>query len=77
MSPHVVRHTTAMHLLQAGVDMATIALWLGHERLKTSHQYVEADLQLKEDALRKLEPLGRRTQRFKADSSLLAFLGSL
>ena len=77
VSPHVVRHTTAMHLLQAGVDMATIALWLGHERLETTHQYVEADLQLKEDALRKLEPLGQRTQRFKADSSLLAFLGSL
>ena len=77
VSPHVVRHTTAMHLLQAGVDMATIALWLGHERLETTHQYVEADLQLKEDALRKLEPLGQRTQRFKADSSLLAFLASL
>ena len=67
----------AMHLLQAGVDMATIALWLGHERLETTHQYVEADLQLKEDALRKLEPLGQRTPRFKADSSLLAFLASL
>ena len=77
VSPHVVRHTTAMHLLQAGVDMATIALWLGHERLETTHQYVEADLQLKEDALRKLEPLGQRTPRFKADSSLLAFLASL
>ena len=56
---------------------ATIALWLGHERLETTHQYVEADLQLKEDALRKLEPLGQRTERFKADSSLLAFLASL
>lgn len=62
---------------QAGVDMATIALWLGHERLETTHQYVEADLQLKEDALRKLEPLGQRTRRFKADSALLAFLASL
>ena len=77
VSPHVVRHTTAMHLLQAGVDMATIALWLGHERLETTHQYVEADLQLKEGALRKLEPLGQRTQRFKADASLLTFLANL
>ena len=51
VSPHIVRHTTAMHLLQAGVDVATIALWLGHERLDTTHQYVEADLQLKERAL--------------------------
>ena len=70
-------YPTATHLLPAGVDIATIALWLGHERLETTHQYVEADLQLKEDALRKLEPLGQRTQRFKADSSLLAFLTSL
>ena len=74
VSPHIVRHTTAMHLLQAGVDMATIALWLGHERLETTHHYIEADLQLKERALRKLEPLGQRTQRFKADASLLTFL---
>ena len=77
VSPHVVRHTTAMHLLQAGVDMATIALWLGHERLDTTHQYVEADLQLKERALAKLDPLGQRTRRFKADNSLLTFLASL
>ena len=77
VSPHVIRHTTAMHLLQAGVDVATIALWLGHERLETTHHYVEADLQLKERALRKLEPLGQRTQRFKADASLLSFLASL
>ena len=77
VSPHVVRHTTAMHLLQAGVDVATIALWLGHERLETTHQYVEADLQIKERALRKLDPLGQRTQRFKADSPLLTFLASL
>ena len=77
VSPHVIRHTTAMHLLQAGVDVATIALWLGHERLETTHHYVEADLQLKESALRKLEPLGQRTPRFKADSSLLTFLARL
>ena len=77
VSPHVVRHTTAMHLLQAGVDIATIALWLGHERLETTHQYVEADLELKERALRKLEPLGQRTRRFKPDASLLTFLASL
>ena len=74
---HVIRHTTAMHLLQAGVDMATIALRLGHERLETTHHYVEADLRLKECALRKLDPLGQRTQRFKADSSLLTFLARL
>ena len=77
LSPHVVRYTTAMRLLQAGVDVATIALWLGHERLETTHQYVEADLRLKEGVLRTLEPLGQRTQHFKADASLLTFLAIL
>ena len=77
VSPHVVRHTTAMHLLQAGVDVATIALWLGHERLETTHQYIEADLELKKRALRQLEPLGQRAGRFKPDASLLTFLAGL
>ena len=54
VSPHVIRHTTAMHLLQAGVDIAVIALWLGHESIETTHGYMEADLKLKEKALQKL-----------------------
>lgn len=77
VSPHVIRHATAMHLLQAGVDLATIALWLGHERLETTHMYVEADLALKEQALQKLAPLGQPARRFKADEPLLAFLATL
>jgi site-specific recombinase XerD len=76
-SPHVIRHTTAMHLLQAGVDPATIALWLGHERLETTHMYVEADLAMKEQALGKLRPLGPGSQRFKADDALLSLLATL
>lgn len=77
VSPHVIRHSTAMHLLQAGVDLATIALWLGHERLETTHLYLEADLELKERALKQLSPLGPPARRFKADPSLLGFLASL
>ena len=77
VSPHVIRHSTALHLLQAGVDLATIALWLGHERLETTHLYLEADLALKERALQRLPPLGPGARRFKPDQSLLAFLGSL
>lgn len=77
VSPHVLRHTTAMHLLQSGVDMSTIALWLGHETLQTTHLYVEADLAMKEQALKKLAPAGQTVRRFKATDELLAFLASM
>jgi len=77
VSPHVVRHSTAMHLLQAGVDPTVIALWLGHESLETTHVYVEADLAMKERALSKLPPPNSPLRRFKADDELLGFLASL
>ncbi len=77
ISPHILRHTTAMHLLQAGVDPTVIALWLGHENLQTTHIYVEADLQMKENALSRLAPIDTNTQRYKADDSLMSFLSSL
>lgn len=77
ISPHVIRHTTAMHLLQAGIDIATIALWLGHESLETTHMYLQADLAMKEKALEKLEPIEGEWKRFHADDPLLAFLNAL
>ena len=77
ITPHLVRHSTALHLLQAGVDIATIALWLGHESIETTHGYLEADLALKEKALAKLDPVETRLTRFKADDPLLAFLAAL
>ncbi len=77
ISPHTLRHTTAMHMLQAGVDVTTLALWLGHADPATTHAYVEADLAMKERALRKLEPLGRGRPRFRAGDRLLAFLDHL
>jgi len=55
ISPHTVRHTTAMHLLQSGVAFSVIALWLGHESTTTTHRYVEADLAMKEKALARLQ----------------------
>lgn len=77
VSPHVLRHSTAMHLFQAGVDMAVIALWLGHESLETTHVYVEADLATKEQALDKLAPMPGTPTRYQADDKLLAFLTAL
>lgn len=77
VSPHSIRHTTAMHLLQAGVDITVIALWLGHESVETTHQYLEADLKMKEHALAALQPPTVTVTRFKPSNALLAFLDSL
>jgi len=77
VSCHVIRHSTAMHLLQAGVDIAVIALWLGHESIQTTHMYVEADLATKERALQKVAPVQGKFARFKADDALMQFLNSL
>ncbi len=77
ISPHTLRHTTAMHLLQSGLDITVIGLWLGHEDLATTHIYVEADLAMKEAALQRLDPPAGKPVRFKAGDRLLAFLESL
>ncbi len=77
ITPHTLRHTTASHLLQSGVDLAVIALWLGHEQLDTTHIYLEADLATKERALDKLTPVGGTVPRFKAKDEVLAFLSTL
>jgi integrase/recombinase XerD len=77
ISPHTIRHTTAMHLLQSGVDITVIALWLGHEDTATTHMYVEADLTMKEDALMKLQPEGTTIGRFRASDTLMSFLQAL
>lgn len=75
--PHLLRHTTAMHLLQSGVDPSVIALWLGHESVETTHSYIEADLAMKERALARWAPAKGTARRFKAQEPLLAFLESL
>jgi integrase/recombinase XerD len=77
ITPHLLRHTTAPHLLQAGIDIATIALGLGHESIETTHVYLEADLATKEQALQKLVPVEEQGARFIADDPLLAFLTAL
>jgi site-specific recombinase XerD len=77
VSPHVLRHTTAVQLLQAGVDRSIIALWLGHESVETTQIYLDADLCIKQRALEKTAPLNTRPGRFRPDDKLLAFLESL
>jgi site-specific recombinase XerD len=77
VSPHVVRHSTAMHLLQSGVDLAVIGLWLGHENIQTTNVYMTADLASKERALGKLEPILDSFARYHASDKLLAFLATL
>jgi site-specific recombinase XerD len=74
---HTVRHATAMHLLQGGVDITVMALWLGHESPVTTHGYVEADLRMKQQALKAVASPGTRSTRFKAKDDLLRFLESL
>lgn len=77
VTPHVIRHTTAMHLLQTGVDIAVIALWLGHESPVTTHRYLAGDLELKRRALGKLPDICSGGARFRASDRLLAFLDTL
>ena len=75
---HSWRHTCAMHLLQAGVAIEIIALWLGHEQLSTTHAYLEADLNMKRQTLAQLQPpTAARCSPRKASSHLLAFLEAL
>jgi integrase/recombinase XerD len=78
VSPHVLRHSAAMELLQAGVDCSVIALWFGHEAIETTQTYLHAHLALKEAALAKLKPYKRsKRTRFQPNDRLLAFLEAL
>lgn len=77
VSPHVLRHSTAMELLYHGVDQSVIALWLGHESVETTQMYIHADLRLKEKALARITAPESKPGRYRPDDSLLAFLEAL
>jgi site-specific recombinase XerD len=75
--PHLFRHASAMRLLEAGIAPEVIALWLGHETFNTTHQYVEANLAMKKQALEKIVPPKTKAHRFRPDDKLLQFLENL
>ena len=77
VSPHVLRHTAAMELLQAGIDCALIALWLGHESVETTQIYLDADLALKEKILARTTPIKSKRRLYRPEDKLLGFLKSL
>jgi integrase len=77
VTPHTLRHTCAMNLLRAGVDLATIAMYLGHSSTKATEVYLHADLALKEQALARTAPTEAAKRRYRPPDELLAFLESL
>lgn len=77
VTPHVLRHSTAMNLLESGVDCSVIALWLGHESMETTQIYLHASLELKERALAKTQSPSGHMKRYRPPDALLTFLNSL
>jgi site-specific recombinase XerD len=78
--PHALRHTTAVHLLQAGVDLVTISHWLGHASVETTNRYAAVDLELKRAALAKARPVAKvdpALAAWRRDATILDWLGSL
>ena len=77
ISPHTLRHTAAMNLLQSGVDLTTIQSWLGHASVNTTHQYVEADLEMKRRALEKCKIAEAELVPYRPTDRVLALLEAL
>ncbi len=79
ISPRVLRHSTAMAMLQSRIDLSTITIWLGHEHIQTTHKYVVADMVLKESAIEKVH-IGRpeaKKGRHQSSPGILGFLESI
>jgi integrase/recombinase XerD len=77
VTPDVLRHTCAMQLLAAGVDITVISLWLGHEQIESTNIYLHADLGIKERALARTKPVNAAPGRYRPPDDLLAFLEAL
>ncbi len=77
ITPHTFRHSVAMNLLSSGVDISTIAIWLGHSSIETTHKYMVADLELKRKAMEKTGSAGNDSYKYKPSADILSFLNSL
>ena len=77
ITPHTFRHSTALHLLQSGVDISTIAIWLGHESIMTTHKYMEADMEMKRKTLEKIAEPSTEGYIYKPNADVLSFLATL
>ncbi|MEG0359833.1 MAG: tyrosine-type recombinase/integrase, partial [Anaerorhabdus sp.] len=77
ISPHTFRHSVAMNLLQSGVDISTIAIWLGHSSIETTHKYMVADIELKRKAMESMAKANKTTLDYHPSNDLLSFLNNL
>jgi site-specific recombinase XerD len=77
VSPHVLRHTAAMRLLHAGVNITVIALWLGHEQAETTQVYLHADMAIKERAIARIAPPNTKPGRYRPSDAVIEFLDAL
>jgi site-specific recombinase XerD len=77
VTPHILRHTAAMRLLEAGIDVAIIAIWLGHASINSTQPYLHANMKMKEDALKRTTPPNVAAGRYQASDELLEFLNGL
>lgn len=77
VTPHTFRHSVAMNLLISGVDISTIAIWLGHSSIETTHKYMVADMELKRKAMEKAGSAGNSSYKYKPSADIMNFLNSL
>ena len=77
ITPHTFRHSVAVNLLISGVDISTIAIWLGHSSIETTHKYMVADMELKRKAMEKAGSADDSSYKYKPSADIMNFLNSL
>jgi site-specific recombinase XerD len=77
VTPHTFRHSVAMNMLQAGVDISSVAIYLGHESIETTHKYLVSDVEMKRKAFAKVHEVDGSPKDYKATKGILEFLESI